>query len=106
MNRIVIAYLHDDFSFAHEDNQMHADYQEEFMAKERKRSTKSKITKEVELVEDDNFHFISYVPCRGQVYEMDGLSENGAKLLGSYVKMEDWWQVAKPAILNRIEKYA
>ncbi|KAA8496148.1 Ubiquitin carboxyl-terminal hydrolase 2 [Porphyridium purpureum] len=65
--------------------------------------------------EEDIYHFVSYVPHRGAVYELDGLQE-GPILLGSYVtdhespastsSQQKWWRVAVPAIQRRIYDYS
>lgn len=48
------------------------------------------------------FHFISYVPFKGKVYELDGLQE-GPIYIGDYEN--DWLSVAKEAITKRINLY-
>lgn len=48
------------------------------------------------------FHFISYVPFKGKVYELDGLQE-GPIYIGDYEN--DWLNVAKEAITKRINLY-
>lgn len=57
--------------------------------------------------DDDVFHFIAYVPFRGRVYELDGLKA-GPVLLGEYDagNHDSWTQVARPAIEQRIARYA
>eukprot|EP01015_Nassula_variabilis_P021720 TRINITY_DN389_c0_g1_i1.p3 TRINITY_DN389_c0_g1~~TRINITY_DN389_c0_g1_i1.p3 ORF type:complete len:244 (-),score=56.14 TRINITY_DN389_c0_g1_i1:106-837(-) len=54
---------------------------------------------------DEVYHFISYIPFKGKVYELDGLQE-GPILLGEYTNEVDWIEVAKIEIQKRIEKYA
>ncbi|CAD8177824.1 unnamed protein product [Paramecium pentaurelia] len=51
---------------------------------------------------DDIFHFVSYIPFKGKVYELDGLQE-GPILIGEY--QDDWIVKAKEAILKRIQHY-
>ena len=53
--------------------------------------------------DDDVYHFISYLPFKDKVYELDGMQQ-GPILLGE--KGEDWIEVAKKAINERIQKYA
>ncbi|CAM9936264.1 unnamed protein product [Heterosigma akashiwo] len=52
--------------------------------------------------DDDVFHFIAYVPHGSKVYELDGLKK-GPVCLGEGA---NWLEVARPAIQERIQKYA
>lgn len=52
---------------------------------------------------DDVYHFISYLPFKGKVYELDGCQQ-GPILLGE--AGDDWIEVAKAAINERIQRYA
>lgn len=52
--------------------------------------------------EGEAFHFISYVPFKGKLYELDGL-QKGPILLGDCTK-ENWLEVAKEEINKRIMK--
>jgi len=54
---------------------------------------------------DDVFHFISYVPFKNKLYELDGL-QPGPILLGSFEKEEEWIELAKNEINKRILKYS
>lgn len=54
--------------------------------------------------DDDVYHFIGYVPVGSNVYELDGL-KNGPILLGEY-KNDNWLDVARPAIQERMQRYA
>eukprot|EP00208_Stichococcus_sp_RCC1054_P001566 CAMPEP_0206145270 /NCGR_PEP_ID=MMETSP1473-20131121/26851_1 /ASSEMBLY_ACC=CAM_ASM_001109 /TAXON_ID=1461547 /ORGANISM="Stichococcus sp, Strain RCC1054" /LENGTH=304 /DNA_ID=CAMNT_0053541415 /DNA_START=206 /DNA_END=1116 /DNA_ORIENTATION=- len=54
--------------------------------------------------EDEAFHFVSYVPFEGAVYELDGLTP-GPLRLGSATE-ETWMDVARPRIQQRIEAYS
>jgi len=54
--------------------------------------------------DDDNFHFISYVPYKGQLYELDGL-QPGPISFGE-VTEDNWLTKAKEEIQKRIEKYS
>lgn len=52
----------------------------------------------------DAFHFITYVPHKGNVYELDGLKAGPVKL-GTYTDYDSWIQVAKESIQERIHLY-
>ena len=52
---------------------------------------------------EENFHFITYVPIGGAVYELDGLREAPIRV-GEIGEGEDWVRVVKPVIEKRIEK--
>ena len=54
--------------------------------------------------DDDVYHFISYVPVQGRVYELDGLKP-GPILLGEVREGEDWTAVVAPALQARVESY-
>lgn len=53
---------------------------------------------------EDNFHFITYIPVNGHVYELDGLREAPIDL-GPIAEGEDWLKAVRPIINRRIEKY-
>ena len=54
--------------------------------------------------DDDTFHFVSYVPYKGQLYELDGL-QPGPISFGE-VTEDNWLTKAKEEIQKRIEKYS
>jgi ubiquitin carboxyl-terminal hydrolase L5 len=53
--------------------------------------------------EGDAFHFVSYIPFKGKLYELDGLQE-GPILIGDCTP-ENWIYVAREEIKKRIEQY-
>lgn len=53
--------------------------------------------------DEDVFHFVSYVPIDGRLYELDGLKD-GPMDLGPCPPGEQWVQAAKPIIQKRINK--
>lgn len=55
--------------------------------------------------DDDVFHFISYVPFEGRLYELDGLRE-GPVDLGTIPDGSDWTQTARPVIEKRMQQYS
>ncbi|KND02939.1 uncharacterized protein SPPG_02018 [Spizellomyces punctatus DAOM BR117] len=57
-----------------------------------------------ETDEDAPFHFISYVPVNGIVWELDGL-KRAPKKLGEVPDGCNWIDVVQPAIRKRMERY-
>uniref|UniRef100_A0A8C9VR40 Ubiquitin carboxyl-terminal hydrolase n=1 Tax=Scleropages formosus TaxID=113540 RepID=A0A8C9VR40_SCLFO len=53
--------------------------------------------------DEDAFHFVSYVPVNGRLYELDGLRE-GPIDLGA-CSQDDWISAVRPVIEKRIQKY-
>lgn len=53
---------------------------------------------------EDAFHFISYVPVNGRLYELDGLLP-GPVDLGACPDADDWLSIAAPHIEERMKLY-
>ncbi len=54
--------------------------------------------------DDDVFHFVTYVPVSGRLYELDGLRE-GPIDHGPIAADQDWISVVRPIIEARMSKY-
>ncbi|XP_069497176.1 ubiquitin carboxyl-terminal hydrolase isozyme L5 isoform X2 [Ambystoma mexicanum] len=54
--------------------------------------------------DEDAFHFVSYVPVYGRLYELDGLREGPIDL--GPCNQEDWISAVRPVIEKRIQKYS
>lgn len=52
---------------------------------------------------EDVFHFVSYVPIDGRLYELDGLKQ-GPIDLGSIPADTDWTDIVRPIIEKRIQR--
>ena len=55
--------------------------------------------------DEDVFHFISYVPINGRLYELDGLKEGPIDLGPVPQGAGHWIDLARPVIEKRIQKY-
>jgi len=54
--------------------------------------------------DDDVFHFVSYVPIKGRLYELDGIRE-GPVDHGAIGDGQDWLDLARPIIEQRMARY-
>lgn len=56
--------------------------------------------------EEEAYHFISYVPIEGRLYELDGLKEGPIDLGPLPENGSHWIDLARPVIEARIQKYS
>lgn len=54
---------------------------------------------------EDVFHFVSYVPIDGRLYELDGLKQ-GPIDLGAIPADAEWTDIVRPIIEKRIQRYS
>ncbi|CAG9312098.1 unnamed protein product [Blepharisma stoltei] len=54
--------------------------------------------------DDDVFHFVSYIPFNGHIYELDGLQPG--PIHHGECNEEDWLEKIKPVLFERIQKYS
>lgn len=54
---------------------------------------------------EDVFHFVAYIPFQGSVYELDGLKPGPVYLGESVADAGKWWDVAAPAIQERMARH-
>ncbi|GMT32544.1 hypothetical protein PFISCL1PPCAC_23841, partial [Pristionchus fissidentatus] len=55
--------------------------------------------------EEENYHFVCYVPRHGKVYELDGLQEFPYQV-GEFEAGTNWMDVVTPVIQQRIQRYS
>ncbi|KAM4641484.1 LOW QUALITY PROTEIN: ubiquitin carboxyl-terminal hydrolase isozyme L5 [Discoglossus pictus] len=53
--------------------------------------------------DEDAFHFVSYVPVNGRLYELDGLRDGPIDL--GPCSQDDWISTVRPVIEKRMQKY-
>ncbi len=53
---------------------------------------------------EETYHFISYVPAYGKLWELDGL-KSGPLEVGDVMAMTEWIDVVRPALRMKMHKY-
>lgn len=53
---------------------------------------------------EDSYHFVTYVPVKGHVYELDGLHEAPIDL-GAIPEGKDWLSVVQDVLAARIQRH-
>ncbi|KAJ5397231.1 hypothetical protein N7509_005344 [Penicillium cosmopolitanum] len=86
-------------SFARKMDILNSDLQLKGEATSSKRSQK-----QISGDEDATFHFIAFMPAMGQVWKLDGL-ERQPQAIGECSEEEDWLELARPNILDRMAAY-
>lgn len=54
--------------------------------------------------DEEVFHFVTYIPIDGRLYELDGLKE-GPIDLGPVAEGQEWLNTVRPIIEKRMQKY-
>ncbi|KAJ5767930.1 hypothetical protein N7533_000513 [Penicillium manginii] len=67
-------------------------------------ATSKRSQKQMSGDEDATFHFIAFMPAMGQVWKLDGL-ERQPQAIGECSEQEDWLELARPNILDRMAAY-
>lgn len=63
------------------------------------------------LDDDDNhksgdvYHFISYVPIDGKIYELDGIKGDPV-IVGEYTDVNNWVELVKNEVIRRMDEYS
>ena len=52
---------------------------------------------------EDSFHFVTYVPVKGRVYELDGLKKAPVDV-GAIPEGKDWLDVVHGILTERVQK--
>lgn len=58
----------------------------------------------VNAKDDEVYHFVSYMPIEGRLYELDGLRD-GPIDLGPVAGSQDWLDVVRPIIMRRMNRF-
>lgn len=111
-NSLIMQQAHN--SFAPPDTSIaEPEFQESLSAGKDKsaKSGKKKSAKQTDDLDDEDYagenavyHFVSYIPKNGTVYELDGYKSTPVAV-GTYTALDTWWDGCITAVRDRMDKY-